>query len=197
MPYLEAATRHRFQGQPLPEALDAHGKRVVIIGGGDTGADCIATALRQHARSVLNVTRREPPPATRPDHAPWPGPPQTYTLDYAHAEGQHRDGHDPRRFGVQPLAYLAGPDGRVAGLHVETTDDAGQRTRHTLPADLVILSVGFTGPDTPELFAALDVSRDPRILIAGDARRGPSLVVHAIAEGRAAAAAIDRRLAAS
>ncbi|MEM1026773.1 MAG: glutamate synthase subunit beta [Planctomycetota bacterium] len=203
MPYLEASTRNRNRREPLPAAFDAQAKHVVIIGGGDTGADCIATALRQGARSVTNITRRAAPPTQRPEHAPWPGPPQTYTLDYAHAEGLARDGGDPRWFGIKPLAYIPDSSGRrVAGLLVERQLNDGRTTQERLPADLVILAIGFTGSDTPELFRALHIdpqddlpqAQERGVFLAGDARRGPSLVVHAIAEGRRAAAEIHEHV---
>ena len=204
MPYLESATRHWLDGDV--RRIDAHGKDVVVIGGGDTGADCIATALRQGCRSVLNVTRREKPPLERDAEHPWPGPPDTYTLDYAHREGEAVQGEDPRRYGVTPLAFEAGPGGRaVAGLRV--ADAGGERV---LPAQLVILSVGFTGTDHdgwlddlgfPAARPAADADAAPRrsdrfghVWACGDCRRGPSLVVHAIAEGRAAAEVIDGAL---
>ncbi|MEO0588256.1 MAG: glutamate synthase subunit beta [Planctomycetota bacterium] len=198
MPYLEAAAAHRAAGRPLPELLDAAGKRVVVIGGGDTGADCIATAIRQHAASVVNITRRERPPDARdPDH-PWPGPPATYTLDYAHAEAQARDGDDPRSFQVRPVAFVADSTrARVAAVEVVDADHppTSQPTPQHLPADLVILAIGFTGHDSHTLLHELGVQLDdpsnanpaPSLFVAGDMRRGASLVVHAIAEGRAAA----------
>ncbi|MEM9753257.1 MAG: glutamate synthase subunit beta [Planctomycetota bacterium] len=200
MPYLEASTRNRIRREPLPAVFDAEGKHVVIIGGGDTGADCIATALRQGAASVTNVTRRVAPPSERPANAPWPGPAHTYTLDYAHAEGLARDGGDPRRFGVKPLAYI--PDAqnrRVTGLLVEQSLEDGTQAQQQLRADMVVLAIGFTGSDTPDLLRALNLqgpqdqtAAEARgVFLAGDARRGPSLVVHAIAEGREAADRIN------
>ncbi|MEM8782455.1 MAG: glutamate synthase subunit beta [Planctomycetota bacterium] len=204
MPYLEHATRHRLQHRPIPEPLDAAGKHVVVIGGGDTGADCIATAFRQGAASVTNVTRRSQPPERRDAQHPWPGPAATYTLDYAHAEGLAKTGHDPRAFNLTPKAFRAYLDGRrVALLDLEETAPNQKPRRHTLRAELVILAIGFTGPDTPALLDALRLGPDqltqaqprPGLFVAGDARRGPSLVVHAIAEGRTAAAQIDRFVA--
>ena len=203
MPYLEAATRRWLDGSSNP--LEARGQDVVVIGGGDTGADCIATALRQGCRSVVNITRREKPPAERDADHPWPGPPDTYTLDYAHAEGAAIAGEDPRRWGITPVAFAADRDGkRVAGLTVRGAD--GERT---LPAQRVILSIGFTGVEQNGWLDALGLAgsrpaggdaspsvstRFPHVYACGDCRRGPSLVVHAIAEGRAAAAVIDERL---
>ncbi|MEM7576311.1 MAG: glutamate synthase subunit beta [Planctomycetota bacterium] len=199
MPYLEASTRAQRQNADPPQHLHALGKRVVVIGGGDTGTDCIGTALRQSALSVVNVTRRQIPGLQRSDKTPWPGPSDTYALDYAHAEGQRRDGQDPRRFGVQPLAFLRRSNGHVAGLRVRTTHKDGRQTTQDLAADMVILSIGFTGSDAGPLldafgFRGTHPQPTPGVFVAGDAWRGPSLVVHAIAEGREIADTMNRYL---
>ncbi|BAM04203.1 glutamate synthase small subunit [Phycisphaera mikurensis NBRC 102666] len=202
MPYLESATRHWLDGEAKP--IDAAGRDVVIIGGGDTGADCIATALRQGCRSVVNITRRDRPPAERDAAHPWPGPPDTYTLDYAHAEGAAVQGADPRAWGVTPVAFEADGAGRLAGLRVRRCG-----RDEVLPAQLAVLSIGFVGTDHNGWLTDLGFSRDrpasagnqperstrfAHVFACGDCRRGPSLVVHAIAEGRAAAAVIDGML---
>lgn len=229
LPYLKAAARERAPTRTrigpqqrsgtgmirgtvsgvLPGGIDAAGKHVVIIGGGDTGADCIATALRQRAASVTNITRREKPPEHRDAAHPWPGPRGAYTLDYAHAEGVARHGRDPRAFAVRPLAFHAVPGTRrvgaveVARVHTDRdTPDRGGAATEQIRADLVILSIGFTGHDSPRLFAPFSLTADdlrqinprPGLYVAGDLRRGPSLVVHAIAEGRAVAARVQRGL---
>ncbi len=203
MPYLEAATRRNLHRTPLPEGLDAAGRDVVIIGGGDTGADCIATAIRQGAASVTNITRRVRPPSCRSDASPWPGPPATYTLDYAHAEGLAQHGEDPRRFGVSPIAFVSdGEDSNVSAMQIKNITPVATHTE-LLPAQLVILAIGFTGHDAPKLFEQLGLSSEGHslancnrgVFLAGDACRGPSLVVEAIADGRRAARQIDHHLA--
>lgn len=206
MPYLETATRHWLDGTALQ--IDARGLDVVVIGGGDTGADCIATALRQGCRSVANITRRDQPPDERDADHPWPGPPDTHRLDYAHREGEAVFGRDPRRFGVRPLAFVPDASGQaVAGVRIE--DASGE---WTLPAQRVILSIGFVGVDGGDWLSELGLearpgrsagtqpavsSLHPHVFACGDCRRGPSLVVHAIAEGRAAAARIHDLLTSS
>ncbi|MEM9251816.1 MAG: glutamate synthase subunit beta [Planctomycetota bacterium] len=196
MDYLDAAASKRSHGYSLPPSLDAAGKRVVVIGGGDTGADCIATALRQGAADVVNITRRQPPPDSRDARHPWPGPPGTYTLDYAHAEGLAIHGREPRAFGVKPLAFHgSGRPRRLARLSIERAHLSGQTDRTHLNVDLAILAIGFEGHDSGGLVKALGLGGvDPErrrarkhIYLAGDMRRGASLVVHAIADGRAAA----------
>ncbi|MEM6458209.1 MAG: glutamate synthase subunit beta [Planctomycetota bacterium] len=207
MAYLTAATRSHLDRDPAPEPLDAGGKRVVVIGGGDTGADCVGTALRQGCTSLLNVTRRAQPPDERDADHPWPGPPDTYQLDYAHTEGDTRFGRDPRTYRVQPLAVLPDPrrPHRVGGLRVRDLDENCDRV---LPAELVLVAVGFVGHDALPLADAFGLTttrgRLPGdghrtdaagVYTAGDCRRGASLVVWAIREGLAAADAIDTDLA--
>ena len=208
MDVLTASTRHLRRPQHGPGRFDAAGKRVVVIGGGDTGADCLGTALRQGCRSLINLTRRPQPPPTRDARHPWPGPPGTYLLDYAHAEGLHRHGRDPREYEIEPLAFLPDPTGqRVASVRVRRLDT---HTVADLPADLVVLAIGFTGHDCPPLIQSLglDESRGrlaadayatsrPGVYAAGDCRRGPSLVVWAIREGRRAADRIHTDLLAA
>jgi len=200
--------------------IDVKDKHVVVIGGGDTGADCIGTALRQQCKSLLNITRREQPPNERDDRHPWPYDPGTYYLDYSHAEGAARFGRDPREYGILPLAFLGNDQGHVRAVQVEklawTTDPhtgkaKSQRTGDVreLPADYVFLSIGFIGHDTPALLKTLGVEETHGIVnapygryqtnvqgvfAAGDMRRGASLIVWAIAEGRGAARAIDEQL---
>ncbi len=223
MDYLTGVTRAyldsggTFDGQE-GRYLDAGGKDVVVIGGGDTGADCIGTALRQGCRSLLNITRRDVPPTERDADHPWPQPPETYFLDYSHAEGAARFGRDPREFAVLPLEFVDDGRGRVAAVRIERLKwekRDGRLTRHRtgiiedLPAQLVFLSVGFTGHDAHPLTEALGVREQAglvhadygrfhtnvdSVFVAGDMRRGASLIVWAIAEGRGAAHAIDAHL---
>ncbi|MEL7086906.1 MAG: FAD-dependent oxidoreductase, partial [Planctomycetota bacterium] len=201
MDYLTATTQTHLGTTPKT-AFDVKDADVIVIGGGDTGADCVGTALRQGCRSLLNITRREKPGLTRDAAHPWPGPPDTYTLDYAHAEGAGRFGRDPREFRVQPVAFVADPADpvRLAGVRVRRLDSGEEQT---LPARFVFLSIGFVGHDSPPLVDAfgLEESRgrlrndhhrtaQPGVYVAGDCRRGASLVVWAIREGRDAASAI-------
>lgn len=207
MEYLEGSTRWLLDAAKLDGQLDAADRDVVVIGGGDTGADCLGTALRQGCRSLVNITRRERAPDGRAEGYPWPGPTGGYTLDYAHAEGVARDGRDPRAFEVEPLAFL--PDerhaGRVGAVRVRRLDGG---LIQDVPASLVILAIGFTGHDASPLADTLGLTTGrgrlggaehhrterPGVYVAGDCRRGPSLVVWAIREGRDAAAAIDADL---
>ncbi|MEM7624189.1 MAG: glutamate synthase subunit beta [Planctomycetota bacterium] len=208
MDYLEVSTRTHL-GELPAEGLDVAGTDVIVIGGGDTGADCVGTALRQGCRSLLNITRREQPDDVRDTAHPWPGPPDTYSLDYAHAEGVERFGRDPREFQVQPMAFVADPESpnRLAGVRVRRLDTGREET---LPAQLVFLSIGFVGHDSPPLVEALGLEESwgrlqddrhrtaqPGVYVAGDCRRGASLVVWAIREGLDAAAAIHHDLMSS
>ena len=199
MAYLEAATRALAEGGP--STLNAEGRHVVILGGGDTGADCLGTAHRQGAASVTQVEIMDRPPDERPADEPWPTMPRVYKTTSAHAEGGER------RFSTETLAFLG--DGRVRALRA--------RDHHTgetieLAGDLVVIAAGFLGPELEGLAlagpeytterATLRVDDDWRVPVAGttpvfacgDAVRGQSLIVWAIAEGRSAAAAADRHL---
>lgn len=220
MEYLHGVTRSLLDSDFADgNYIDARGKNVIVIGGGDTGADCIATALRQECGSLLNITRREREPSERDDVHPWPGDPGTYFMDYSHLEGQAVFGRDPREYGVLPLEFVGDPEGRVTGVKIERLrwnhggagaprmDRTGDVT--TLPADLVLLAIGFVGHDAPEVAGQLGiptergvvpaawghfVTSDEKVFVAGDMRRGASLIVWAMAEGRGAAREIDRFL---
>lgn len=201
--------------------LSAKDKHVVVIGGGDTGTDCIATAIRHGAASVTNITRREREPDDRDEDHPWPGPTGTFYVDYGHAEGSAQFERDPRRYGLLPKSFAPSDSdpGRVGFVEVEKLDwqkvDGRWSSKPTgaverLPADLVLLSIGFTGHDTPALLEGfgLETAADgsiatkedgyrtgvDKVYAAGDVRRGASLIVWAIAEGRGAARAIDTAL---
>ncbi len=220
MEYLHGVTKSLLDSQFQDGGfIDAQDRNVVVIGGGDTGADCIATALRQKCRSLLNITRREQEPGERGPWNPWPGPPGTYYLDYAHVEGKEVYGRDPREYGVLPLEFVGDGRGVLTGVRVEELgweDDGkgGKRMARTgrervLDADLVFLSIGFVGHDTPELVSSLGLEGADRLVppershyhtavegvfVAGDMRRGASLIVWAMAEGRGAAREIDEWL---
>jgi glutamate synthase (NADPH/NADH) small chain len=224
MDYLAGATRALLAGGtggPDPAPISAAGRDVVVIGGGDTGTDCVATAIRQGARSLAQLEIMPRPPDERAPDNPWPQWPRVYRLDYGQQEAAAVWGADPRAYAVATRRFVAGPDGRLAG--VEIVDVAWERgpdgrhapveqpgTERVLKADLVLLALGFSGPERslPErLGCALDargnvVADEARhttaagVFAAGDCRRGQSLVVWAIREGRRAAAGVDEHLAA-
>jgi glutamate synthase (NADPH/NADH) small chain len=202
MDYLPWA--NRVQEGDLAEArISAAGKRVVIIGGGDTGADCLGTALRQGAASVHQLEILPRPPERRPETQPWPTYPMTYRVSSAHEEGGERV------YAVSTRRFLDDGGGNVAALELVEVDAAFQPvpgTEFTLDADLVLLAMGFTGPERSPLLADLGVELDargnvardagwatnvPGVFVAGDMGRGQSLIVWAIAEGRSCAAAVD------
>ncbi|MFX0538727.1 glutamate synthase subunit beta [Ornithinimicrobium sp. Y1847] len=191
--------------------IDAEGKDVVIIGGGDTGADCLGTAHRHGARSVLQLEIMPTPPTERPEHQPWPTYPMLYKVTEAHEEG------GDRTYGVSTVEVLADDEGRVRaltmvdGAFVDGRFQPVEGTEREIPAQLVLLAMGFVGPDE----SAASGEQIPRtrantyerdadfatpldgVFAAGDCGRGQSLIVWAIAEGRAAAAAVDRYLSGS
>ncbi len=192
-------------GQPPITARD---KRVIIIGGGDTGADCLGTSLRQGARSVHQFEIMPRPPEQRADSTPWPTYPLMFRVSSAHEEGGERV------FSVNTEKFV-GTDGKVTGLRAHEVEMKGGKFEKVegsdfeLAADLVLLAMGFVGPEKPGLLTDLgveltdrgNVARNadfetsvPGVFVAGDMGRGQSLIVWAIAEGRAAAAGVDRYL---
>ena len=206
MDYLEQQNR-RVSGDRIPDerAISAAGKRVVVIGGGDTGSDCIGTALRQGAASVVSLEILPRPPESRDPTTPWPLWPLMFRTSTSHEEGGERS------FGVSTERF-AGSAGTVEQLHlVEVAERAGRferiaGTERTLDADLVLLSLGFMHPEKSGLLDELGLTLDRRgnvavdvncmtnvsgVFAAGDCQRGQSLVVWAIADGRRAARAID------
>ncbi|SNS63017.1 glutamate synthase (NADH) small subunit [Geodermatophilus saharensis] len=192
--------------------ITAKGKDVVIIGGGDTGADCLGTSHRQGARSVTQLEIMPAPPETRAPGNPWPTYPMVMRVSSAHEEGGER------LYSVSTERFLGDDEGRVRALvlhEVEQVDGRFRKvegTERELPAQLVLLAMGFTGVQREGLVEALgldvdgrgNVVRDdefassvPGVFVAGDAGRGQSLIVWAIAEGRAAAGAVDQWLTGS
>jgi len=203
----------RNEGELVPEseAILATGKRVVIIGGGDTGADCLGTCHRQRALSVTQFELLPKPPDTRAASTPWPLWPMQLRVESSHEEGGLRD------WSVNTVRFAGDAAGNVTQLHgVRVSSPPGFATipgaEFTLDVDLVLLAMGFTGPRKGGLHQQLNLAQDrrgniatgadyqssePGIFAAGDIRRGQSLIVWAIAEGRKAAAAIDSYLAKS
>eukprot|EP00516_Mucochytrium_quahogii_P012607 CAMPEP_0203800178 /NCGR_PEP_ID=MMETSP0100_2-20121128/10377_1 /ASSEMBLY_ACC=CAM_ASM_000210 /TAXON_ID=96639 /ORGANISM=" , Strain NY0313808BC1" /LENGTH=548 /DNA_ID=CAMNT_0050706241 /DNA_START=165 /DNA_END=1811 /DNA_ORIENTATION=+ len=197
--------------------ISAEGKNVVVIGGGDTGADCIGTSLRQYCKSVVNLELMPMNPVKR-DAAtnPWPEWPKIYRVDYAHSEAESVFGQDPREYAVNTKEILSDGNGNVQAVvtvKVEFKDGKFEEIRGSeeeIPADLVLMSMGFLGPEET-LLKGLDLEADSRgniaaehgkfdasrskIFAAGDCRRGQSLVVWAINEGRGAAESVDKFLA--
>jgi glutamate synthase (NADPH/NADH) small chain len=208
MEYLTQSNR-AVDGVVVPDQISAAGKHVIVLGGGDTGADCIGTAHRQGAASVTNLAIGKQPPADRPSSQPWPLFPTLFEVSSAHEEGGSRE------YLASTVEFISGTDGKLNGIRVAETEFVdGKRvpkfgTDRILPADLVLLALGFTGPEMQSLNAQLPVALDDSgnvardstyatneqgIFVAGDAGRGQSLIVWAIAEGRAAAAEVDRYL---
>lgn len=206
MEYLSQANK-AVAGDELSQQISAEGKHVIILGGGDTGADCLGTATRQGALSVTTLAIGTKPPSERTDDQPWPMMPNLFEVASAHEEfGERKYLHSTVEF--------VGESGVLTGVKVADTEFVdGKRvpkpgTERILAADLVFLALGFVGPETSELTSQLqtpldnrgNVARDGRykvadgLFVAGDAGRGQSLIVWAIAEGRAAAAAIDEYL---
>ncbi|NYH80998.1 glutamate synthase (NADPH/NADH) small chain [Actinopolyspora biskrensis] len=208
MEYLPPANRVQ-EGDLERSPIDAAGKDVVIIGGGDTGADCLGTAHRQGAASVTQLEIMPTPPGERPDTQPWPTYPMLYRVSSAHEEGGQR------LFSVNTQEFLGDEQGDLRALRlVEVRREDGafvpvEGTERELPCQLVLLAMGFVGPERAGLIDELGVELDPRgnvarndsfmtsvdgVFSAGDMGRGQSLIVWAISEGRSAAAGVDRYL---
>ena len=191
-----------LQGE-RPATLSAAGKRVLVIGGGDTGTDCIATALRQGAESVTAFELMPRPPSERSADNAWPQWPQVFRTDYGHKEAAAMTGEDPRRFAVLTKRFVGDDEGSLVGVetvHVRFDDGVMQEvpgSAATLEVDQVFLAMGFTGPE-PIQGVAMNGARFAEgrdgLFVAGDCRRGQSLVVWAIAEGRSVANRIDAYL---
>ncbi|MGJ9458995.1 glutamate synthase subunit beta [Oceanobacillus sp. CF4.6] len=216
MDYLTASTKHLLQGE---DCIDAKGKDVIIIGGGDTGADCIATALRQECNSVVQFGKHPKPPSARIGSNMWPEFPNVFTLDYAHKEATAKFGEDPRQFCIQTKRFVAGENGSLKEVHTvemeKTRDENGKATFREIPgtekfwpAQLVFIAIGFEGPEE-QLLQQLGLDTEngnvkatygnfmtniDNVFTAGDARRGQSLIVWAINEGREAAHKVDEYL---
>lgn len=196
--------------------ISAKGKNVIVIGGGDTGTDCIGTSIRHGAKNVVNFELMPQPPEDRASDNPWPTWPRIFRVDYGHTESAHRFGKDPREYCLLSKGFIDDGNGNVKGIKtvdVEWKNEGGRMSMTEVPgserlweADLVLLSMGFLGPEQ-YVNAALGVETDersnykaaydkfntnvPGVFAAGDCRRGQSLVVWAIDEGRRAAREVD------
>jgi glutamate synthase (NADPH/NADH) small chain len=208
MEFLPPANRVAL-GETVEGQVTAEGKHVVIIGGGDTGADCLGTSTRQGAASITQLEILPEPPSERPAGQPWPTYPMIFRVSSAHEEA------GDRVYAVSTTEFLGDENGNVRALKVTDVDAKFQPiagTEREIEAELVLFAMGFLGPEKPGLVEQLGVELDERgnvkrgsdyessetgVFVAGDAGRGQSLIVWAIAEGRAAAAAVDKYLTGS
>jgi glutamate synthase (NADPH) small chain len=211
MEYLPQANR-AASGRHVEDQITARNKHVVIIGGGDTGADCLGTAIRQQAKSIVQLEIMPTPPEERPPHQPWPTYPMTYRVSSAHEEAGERV------YSVSTSEFIGDYNDNVASLRMsEVRFEAGkivpnEGTEREIPAELVLLAMGFVGPETDTVISQLGAALDERgnvardrdyattvdgVFVCGDAGRGQSLIVWAIAEGRACAAGVDEYLSGS
>ena len=221
MDFLTANTKSLLDsGLSDKRYIDAKERSVLVIGGGDTGTDCIGTAMRHGCRSLVNFELLPEPPQKRAPDNPWPEWPKIFRVDYGHAEVAAKFGADPRVFSILSKEFLDDGSGRVSGIRAATVewalDESGRFQMSEVPgseqvfeADLVLLAMGFLGPEDT-LVQKLGLETDSRsnfkaaygdfatsaegVFAAGDCRRGQSLIVWAINEGRAAAAKVDEYL---
>lgn len=221
MEFLTANTMHKVHGDAVNngEFISAEGKDVIVIGGGDTGTDCIGTSLRHGCRSLVNFELLPKPPVERAEDNPWPEWPRVFRVDYGHEEAEAKFGRDPREYQILSKEFVTDAAGNLTGLKTievrwDKTDTGWnmrevEGTEKTWPAQLVLLAMGFLGPEqylAEKLGIATDARSNfeaqhgpfattlPGVFAAGDCRRGQSLVVWAINEGRGAARAIDIHL---
>jgi glutamate synthase (NADPH/NADH) small chain len=220
MEFLHANTGSLLDGHRNGKFISAEGKDVVVIGGGDTGTDCVGTSLRHGCKSLVQLEILPKPPVERAGDNPWPEWPKIYRLDYGQEEAAALFGDDPRVYLTTAKKFVGDEQGHVKEIHTVQIEwqknDKGQfvpsevpGTERVCPAQLVLLAMGFLGPEQP-LLEQLGVERDPRsnaradfdkystnmkgVFAAGDCRRGQSLVVWAFNEGRGAARECDRYL---
>ncbi len=220
MEFLTANTKAVLNGSADQCPIHAKGKDVIVIGGGDTGTDCVGTSMRHGAKSIVQIEILPKPPMQRAADNPWPEWPKTYKMDYGQEEAAAKFGADPRIYLTTVKKFIGDEQGNVKELvTVEIKwekNDKGQfipkeqpGTEKTRPASLVLLAMGFLGPEQP-LIKDMGIETDPRsnikaehekyttslkgVFAAGDCRRGQSLVVWAINEGRGAARECDRYL---
>ncbi|MDP3921175.1 MAG: glutamate synthase subunit beta [Candidatus Omnitrophota bacterium] len=220
MEFLHANTKTLLDGRPTENYITAKDKHVLVIGGGDTGTDCVGTSMRHGCRSLTQLEILPKPPDERAANNPWPEWPKVYLLDYGQQEAKAVFGDDPRAYLTTAKEFIGDENGQVRAIRtvkIEWQKDENGRftpkdvpgTEKEIPADLVLLAMGFLGPEDT-ILDGLGVERDARsnakaepglyttniegVFAAGDMRRGQSLVVWAIQEGRAAAAAVDKYL---
>jgi len=220
MEFLHGNVKHILDGKGNGAPISASGRDVVVIGGGDTGTDCVGTSMRQGCRSLIQLEILPRPPLERARDNPWPEWPKVYKLDYGQEEAAAKFGSDPRIYLTTAKKFTGDDQGRVKEVHTVQIEwkrnEKGQftaaevpGTEQVRPAQLVLLAMGFLGPEQP-LLEQLAIERDPRtnikadhgkyatnirgVFAAGDARRGQSLVVWAFNEGRGAARECDRFL---
>ena len=211
MEYLPQSNRASL-GQLVENQVTARGKHVVIIGGGDTGADCLGTTIRQGAASITQLEIMPTPPELRPENQPWPTYPMTFRVSPAHEEG------GDRVYAVSTSEFTGDDEGNLSALRlsevefVDGTFQPVQGTEREIPCQLALLAMGFVGPQTEGFLEQLGVSYDQRgnvardrhyatdvdgVFVCGDAGRGQSLIVWAIAEGRSCANGVDQFLSGS
>jgi glutamate synthase (NADPH/NADH) small chain len=220
MEFLTANTKAVLNGKKDADYISAEGKDVVVIGGGDTGTDCCGTSIRHGAKSLVQLEILPKSPEKRAADNPWPQWPKVYKMDYGQEEAAAKFGGDPRQYLITARKFLSDDKGQVKGVEIVSVkwekDDKGRfipkevpGSEKVLPTQLVLLAMGFLGPEDTVL-AELKVERDersnakadlgkfstsiPKVFAAGDMRRGQSLVVWAIHEGRGAARAVDQFL---
>lgn len=220
MDFLTANTQAVLDGQPGENFISAQDKDVVIIGGGDTGTDCVGTSIRHGCRSLSQLEIMPKPPEERAASNPWPEWPKVYKMDYGQEEAAAVFGHDPRQYTTTATKFEGDEHGQVSAVHTIVVEwarnEKGQfipnpvpGTEKVMPAQLVLLAMGFLGPEQP-LIDSLGLEKDgrsnvkadygkyetsiPGVFAAGDCRRGQSLVVWAFDEGRGAARECDRYL---
>jgi len=220
MEFLTANTKAVINGKSGDDFISAQGKDVVIIGGGDTGTDCVGTSIRHGCNSVVQLEIMPKPPETRAKDNPWPEWPKVYKMDYGQEEASAKFGDDPRAYITTATKIEGDENGQVKAVHTVQVqwerNDKGQfipkqvaGTEKVIPAQIILLAMGFLGPEQL-LLDSLGVERDPRsnvkahhgqfttslpsVFAAGDCRRGQSLIVWAINEGRGAARECDRYL---
>jgi glutamate synthase (NADPH/NADH) small chain len=220
MDFLTANTRAVLDGQRGDGFISAEGKDVIVVGGGDTGTDCVGTSLRQGCRSLVQIEILPQPPVQRAPDNPWPEWPKILRVDYGQEEAAALFGRDPRIYLTTVKRLVGDNAGRVQeAVTVQIRWEKNEKgqfvpkevpgTEKVIPAQLVLLAMGFVGPEQP-LLAQLNVERDarsnvraepgkyttsvPGVFAAGDCRRGQSLVVWAFREGRGAAREVDRHL---
>ncbi len=220
MEFLTANTKNLLDGSKPGSQITADGKDVVVIGGGDTGTDCVGTSIRHGCKSVVQVEIMDQPPLERAKNNPWPEWPKTLKTDYGQEEAAAKFGSDPRIYLTTATKFESDAGGQVKAVHTVQVewkkDDKGNfgpqkiaGTEKVIPAQLVLLAMGFLGPEQP-LLESLGIERDARsnaradfekyttnvkgVFACGDCRRGQSLVVWAFNEGRGAARECDRYL---